>query len=246
MFRYPWNGSFFDDWSDEVAWLLGIIWSDGYLDRGNRVSVCSKDRDLIDCIAHLISQQNGVRPKNGGRHWSIGFSSPHAADRLRSLGLMTAKSHIIAWPNELPEAHEAAFVRGLIDGDGSVLLSKRRPGQQCPDLRVSLCSASEELMNGFLDWCSRNGLAAQHYVRGSFHTALIMQQASLRALYALLYPAPDVPCLARKREKYDAWIAIPRAPAGRPRADSRTPRSERAAAPSPPSPRPSEGEEPTS
>lgn len=216
VFRYPWNETFFDHWSDAMAWLLGIIWSDGYLDRGNRVSVCSKDRDLIECIAILISQQNGVRPKNNGRHWSIGFTAPHAADRLRSLGLMTAKSHIIGWPNDLPHAYEAAFVRGLLDGDGTVILSKRRTGQQRPDLRVGLCSASEKLTTGFIEWCSRNGLKARPYTRGSVHTVLILQQASLRALHALLYPRPDVPCLARKREKYDAWMSVPRARAGRP------------------------------
>ncbi|GGT54393.1 hypothetical protein GCM10010271_67830 [Streptomyces kurssanovii] len=230
VFRYPWNENFFDSWSDDVAWLLGIIWSDGHLDRGNRVSVSAKDRDLIEVIARLISQANGVRPKNGGRHWSIGFTSPHAAGLLRSLGLMPAKSHIIAWPVKLPQAYEAAFVRGLLDGDGSVLLSKRRPGQQRPDLRVSLCSASEELTRGFLDWCARNGLRVQHYTRGGVHTALILRQASLRALHTLLYPMPDVPCLARKRETYDAWMATPRAPAGRPRADSQTPRSKSAGA----------------
>jgi len=217
VFRYPWNDRFFDEWSDAMAWLLGVIWSDGYLSAGNRVEVCSKDRDLIESIAQIIAQANGVRPKNGGRHWRIAFTSAHAAQRLRALGLVTAKSHIIEWPVDVPGPYEAAFVRGLIDGDGSVLLSKYRAGQQRPDLIVDFTSASEALALSFFDWCDRHGIQARHYIRHGVHRLFVRQQASLRALHALLYPQPHVNCLARKRRVFEAWMEIPRVRSGRPK-----------------------------
>lgn len=219
VFRYPWNDRFFDQWSDPMAWVLGLIWSDGYLNRSNGVEVCSKDSVLIELIEGLIEQPGGMRPKNGGAHLRIFFSSPHAATRLRSLGLTTSKSFTIGWPVGLPEEYEGAFVRGLIDGDGSVLEQHARPGQQVTDLAVSFNSASPALVDSVLAWFRRHDLRAGMGRNRSVFRLTITHQESLRRLHGLLYPDENACCLFRKRIPYDAWMETPRARPGRPSRD---------------------------
>ncbi|UQN06312.1 LAGLIDADG family homing endonuclease [Deinococcus sp. QL22] len=219
VFRYPFNEHFFDELAAPGAWLLGLIWSDGNLSR-NSVEVVSKDRELMDEVAALIQQPGGVRPKNGGQVWRVVFSSPHTASVLKGLGLTPRKSLIVPWP-ELPAKLYGPFVRGLIDGDGSVLLSQRRTGQQVPDLTVSMTGASLTLMTGLRDWLSSQGITFNWNVKKSgwneqnpVYKITVTGQASLRVLYGLLYDGG--PTLSRKHDAYLLWMQTPRVRSGRP------------------------------
>jgi len=211
---YPFHEAFFHTWCDDLAWLLGLIWSDGCL-KGNSIEVVSKDRDLIESIVALIGQEDGLKKRKGAQAWCVRFSSRSVADWLRSLGLTEAKSFTAPFPT-LPPEYEAAFVRGLVDGDGSVLLSSRRPGQQVADLRVQLVGASPFIRDGYCRWLSKYGISYSVGIsHGSVWQVMISRQESLRTLYRLLYPAPGVSALARKRRPFDQWMATPRARPGR-------------------------------
>ena len=211
---YPFNEAFFYTWSDDLAWLLGLIWSDGCL-KGDSVEVVSKDLDLIEAIVALIGQEGGVKKKKGKEAWYVFFTSREAADWLRSLGLTEAKSFTAPFPS-LPPAYEAAFVRGLIDGDGSVHLSSRRPGQQVADLRVKLVGASPSIRDGFCRWLAQYGIPYHtSYAHDRVWQVTVTKQESLRLLYRLLYPTPGVSARVRKRRSFDLWMATPRARRGR-------------------------------
>lgn len=206
---------FFSNWSDELAWLLGLIWSDGHL-LGNNIEICSKDLQLIDLILALVEgSRYGL--KNQGRHikatlWSIPFIR-----FLRSLGLTPRKSLTIIWPN-IPEAYTGAFMRGLIDGDGSVFLTCSRPSQKVADLHVQFVTASPFLKDGVSQWLSRNTInyslsEARNIKRPNYAPIWrfsVNQIASLRCLYWILYPHENVPCLHRKRIPYMLWMETPR------------------------------------
>ena len=211
---YPFDERFFLTWSDDLAWLLGVIWSDGCL-RGNGIEIVSKDRDLIETIVALINQENGVKQRKDTQAWYVHFTSSNVANWLRSLGLTEAKSFTAPYP-ELPSEYEAAFARGLIDGDGSVYLARRRPGQQVADLQVRLVGASPYIRDGFCRWLSKYAIT---YTVGISHTTVwqvtVSKHESLRIMNRLLYPTPEVSTLARKRRLYDQWMTTPRARPGR-------------------------------
>ncbi len=216
VFRYPFNESFFDTWTGELAWLLGLIWSDGCLMR-NMVEICSTDYDLLEQVAALIEMPNGIRTKNNGRAWRINFTSKRVATWLRSLGLVESKSLIITFPT-IPTEFYPDFVRGLLDGDGCVHERKLRPGQQTVDITVSWYGASPFLRDGLMDWLSQQGIKAKAKI--SHHRVWVIRvikQDSLRKLYELLYPNEDVCCLMRKRVPFHAWMITPRSPVGRPK-----------------------------
>lgn len=217
-FRYPWDETVFDEWSDSLAWLIGLIWADGHL-AANHVDICSKDRDLMETVAEFIEQPNGVRPKNGGKAWRVVFTSPRVAGFLRGIGLTEAKSHTAPWP-DIPEEFEAAFVRGLFDGDGTCRLRMTRAGQQVPDLVFEIVGAAPLLGDGLSEWMTANGIAHGKRQDRNLWRVYVVKQSALRKLHALLYPASDVLALARKRANFDEWMTTPRARAGRRRKEA--------------------------
>lgn len=216
VFRYPFNEAFFDEWSDDLAWMLGLIWSDGCL-FGNSIEICSIDYDLMELVSGLINMTDGVRQKNNRTAWRVVFTSKRIAAWLRSLGLTEAKSLTANFP-EIPDVHQGAFVRGLLDGDGSVLESFTRKGQQVPDVRIAWVGASPCLRDGLMRWLSENGINAKVGIsHGRVWRVTVHQHAAIRKLHGLLYPSLDATCLVRKRVKYEHWMQTPRAHSGRPK-----------------------------
>jgi hypothetical protein len=215
---YPFNESFFETWSDDLAWLIGLIWTDGNLSE-NTVEICSKDKDLIQTVADLISQEGGVRPKNKGAAWRVVFTSKKVNKFLKEVGLTEAKSFTVAWPLGLPEAFEGDFVRGVIDGDGSVLIRKARPGQKAPDLTVSIVGASKGFIDSLAAWLDKQGI--RNNVRVSHHNVFVINvahQDSLRKLYGLIYPKNEnTTALQRKYQPFRTWLDTPRVKSGRPK-----------------------------
>ena len=153
LVHHHFNYSFFDVWSAELAWLLGLIWSDGCLrSKGNSVEIVSKDLCLLQTVAGLIEIHDGIRPRKGGTdnregYWYLGFSDKGVADILRGLGLTPAKSLNANWPY-VPHEYFGDFLRGLIDGDGWVTVRNYKKGQQVPDLVVALCGAAPNVLSG--------------------------------------------------------------------------------------------------
>jgi hypothetical protein len=152
-------------------------------------------------------------------------------DWFLALGLMPAKSlrlGVLAIPDEC----FADFLRGCVDGDGSIVVytdryhCSRNAHYVYERLCVSLVSASFS----FLDWVHGTARrlagvsgAIHERRRPDAHPIWVLRYAkaeSMRLLRWMYYEA-DVPCLARKRstaERFLAplgWAAV--RPVGRPR-----------------------------
>jgi hypothetical protein len=206
----PFNEAFFDVWTDDLAWLLGLIWSDGCL-MGNMVEICSKDRDLLETVAGILEMDDAaIQLKNRGTAYRIRFTSQRVAQILRGLGLVERKSLVANWP-PMQEEYRSAFVRGLFDGDGSASLRQKRPGQQAPDLRVYFCGAAPCVRDGLHSWLNEHKIRFSVGRNANVWQICICEHASLKALYLLLYPGEQVSRLQRKKSNYDVWLATPRA-----------------------------------
>ncbi len=216
VFRYPFNEHFIDTWSDELAWLVGLVWTDGCL-YGNSIEICSEDPDLMEIVEAIIEQPGGVRPKNKGNAWRVVFTSKVVTDWFMSLGLTPKKSLTIEWP-KIPTEWEASFMRGVIDGDGWVTYRIDRDGQQVPDLVVGACTASPAFYASLCNWFDKLNVPYTKGQNGSVLNLNIRQQESLRRLYPILYPAGEwTVTLHRKHLNWVTWLDTPRAQAGRPK-----------------------------
>jgi hypothetical protein len=144
-------------WSAEIAWLVGLIATDGNLARtGYRITLTSTDVDLLRRARSYLALPNCIGWSSGG----LGAGACRLQWRHRALykwliavGLTPNKSLTIG-KLKIPDEYFADFVRGCIDGDGTVLVytdrhhTAKKASFVYTRLYVSLVSASRL----FIDW----------------------------------------------------------------------------------------------
>jgi hypothetical protein len=107
------------------AYLLGFITADGnVLPKHHRVTIelAAKDQDLLRLIRDELVPGGAItiRRRRGFEYHTLAFvSRPMVAD-LAAFGITAAKSCILRWPDNLPEAYARPFILGLFDGDGFI------------------------------------------------------------------------------------------------------------------------------
>lgn len=169
--KIEYNEKFFASWSKEMAYVLGIIFTDGCLDmrkheakttvrRTPHLSISQKDPEflkkvlaLMDCNAKLYHRK---RTKYGnkvaGALYFFDFICTPFYPDLVKLGLKTTKSLDIEFPT-IPQQYTRHFIRGCWDGDGSVYFQKGRR-----HLIASFYSGSRLFIEGMLSQLEKAGL----------------------------------------------------------------------------------------
>lgn len=104
-------------------YLVGLITSDGNLSKdGRHVDVTSKDGGFLEALVEKLKIPSKVCIKNKGTNneaHRIQIANKNFYDFLMSIGLMPNKSLIIN-KVDMPDKFFIDFLRGLIDGDGSI------------------------------------------------------------------------------------------------------------------------------
>ena len=119
------NVRFFEEPSHELAWVLGLLASDGNIETGsNRVSLSQsgdhgkslllKVKDMIGWDGKLAVLYPTPTPV-----YRLRFSSPEVREVLLGWGIEPAKTFSQQFVPIEEEFHRS-FIRGCIDGDGSV------------------------------------------------------------------------------------------------------------------------------
>lgn len=207
-----------------MAYAVGLIATDGNLSRKpGRISLMSNDADLLEMVRQRFNLTIPVRPHRGGssnRCNRIVWGDRCFYDWLLAVGLTPAKSLTLG-PLAIPDEYFADFLRGCIDGDGSIVIyvdrynAAKDPKYVYERLFVSLVSASPR----FLDWVRASvlrlrGLSGHLSVkRGTgYHDVWCLRYAKRESVNLLkwIYYAPDVPALARKRQKAAQALATAR------------------------------------
>jgi hypothetical protein len=219
--RRGWAGGI--TWSAELAWVVGLITTDGNLSSNGRgLAITSKDKDLLETVQRCLGLDHGIGRTSGA--WGheclrLQWKNRTFYDWLVAIGLMPAKSLRLG-PLAVPDEYFPDFLRGCIDGDGSIVTyvdrynTAKDPKYIYDRLFVSLVSASPQ----FLEWvraCVRRlrGIGGHLTTRSIRHHNLWCLRYAKRESVNLLkwiYYAPNVPALARKREKAVRGLAIAR------------------------------------
>jgi hypothetical protein len=144
-------------WSVKTAYAAGLMATDGNLSSdGRHMSFVSRDRELVETFAECLQLATTVRTlrtRAGGTLYRVQWADRRIYDWFISMGLLPAKSLRLG-RLAVPDECFADFVRGCIDGDGSVHVYTDTYHQRKKDryvyerLYVSLVSASYP----FLEW----------------------------------------------------------------------------------------------
>ena len=207
-------------WSRDLAHLVGLVATDGCLtERGHQIDFVSRDLQLVETFLHCLRRSVRYRSsatRAGNALYRAQFKDAALYRWLVEVGITPRKSLTLGALN-VPDEHLAHAVRGLLDGDGSIVNKVSRFGSTGRGdyyweyLRTQFVSASEE----HLVWLRQKlqlAVGIRGYVsggspRGTRHPLYQLgygKQESVRLL-GWLYSDTDAPCLVRKRSIWDDY-----------------------------------------
>jgi hypothetical protein len=204
-------------WSDAMAYLVGLTATDGCLLSGRRqVNFKSQDRDLVVTYLALLGRTNAIhqhRTATGGVAYFAQFGDAALYDWLLGVGLTPRKSLTLGGL-AVPDEYLLPLVRGLLDGDGSVInkTSRADTGRTSDYYWEYLLTKFSSASRPHLEWLKtrvRSVTGCDGYLsevttrspdrnRNPFFQLRYGKRAS-HVLLPLLYPE-GAPCLARKRQ----------------------------------------------
>jgi len=154
--KYTLNQQFFDTWTPEMAWVLGLLASDGSVhSNGKQFMLGSKDIDLIEQFYNLLEYNGPTGMNNSGVH-TAPISSTVIVKRLAELGIVPHKTYVLEYP-PVPDSFHSHFIRGYVDGDGCIFI-RTHQSLRFPHMIVSVVSTSGTFMEQLSCVLSNNGI----------------------------------------------------------------------------------------
>lgn len=202
---YDINENFFRRWSPDMAYVLGLLITDGCISRTGTVSLCMNDREILEKVKKVMGSAHKIESsKHQEKLYIFYFARENMLKDLESLGVVPKKSHIVAFPN-MPAEYLPDFLRGVFDGDGSVYFDKRSKNSP---LRSAFYSGSKDFIEKLEDNLTKLGLpkrkiSQQKTLNGIFYGIRYGHKNSLN-LFNILYKSiqQDTLYLERKYRRF--------------------------------------------
>ncbi|WP_316570028.1 LAGLIDADG family homing endonuclease [Neobacillus sp. YIM B06451] len=191
------NEAFFDHWSNEMAWVLGLIVTDGNICPTNQsFSVSQKDPQLLEKIANLMEFTGKAAKRAHADLYTLTVCSKALKDDLCKLGVTKRKSLTVNFPN-CPEEYLPSFVRGVIDGDGYV----DNEGYTVTVTSGSYCFA-QGLLSVYQKWTLRSKIREEKTKSlNSIYRVVVSGRESVKKLADIIYRDAGSNCVLEKNEK---------------------------------------------
>lgn len=156
------NENFFSNWSTEMAYVLGLIITDGCISGAGTVSLCINDRELLEKVKKVMGSEHNITvSKHQKNLYIFHFARENMVRQLGTLGVIYKKSLVVRFP-DVPEDYLPNFIRGVFDGDGSVFFEKR---SRLFPLRTNFVSGSKDFIDGLEKCLESLGMPARTIYR---------------------------------------------------------------------------------
>lgn len=126
--RHKYNINFFSHYTPESCYWAGFIMADGCIRETTlHIKLANKDREHLQKFLNAIQSDY---PINGTIYSTVDISGQwFLSDLKNNFGIIPRKTFVTKFPN-IPVNMRPHFIRGLIDGDGSICLTS------CPTLSL--------------------------------------------------------------------------------------------------------------
>jgi hypothetical protein len=220
--KYFFDYEFFNSWSPEMAWVLGLIASDGCIHKGFHYwQITMSDIDCLEQVAKLIKYDGPINLAPHANCYILKVNNTFMVRQLTKIGLTPRKSLTLKYP-EMPDDMNRHFIRGYFDGDGNFSTQKTRSKNwDFYHGRVTFTSGSENFINKLSDILFHNNININqsskkqskrkfpdrknvsecseiYYARTNGISAVRLYHFMYRNLSSIIY-------LSRKYSKYKAW-----------------------------------------
>jgi len=197
----------FDDIDNISAYWLGFYFSDGCLcNSGGKHSVIlsSVDKEVIVKLKSFYEMTDGkmltsIIPESGKKYYTLGLHNKVLFDRLVELGCYENKSLILD-PPKIDSKYTAAFLLGVIDGDGSI--SRNKTTNQW---KVSIGTGSKVFADWIYSEINKRNLLPSFETRkkkNNFYTVTLFGNSGKIFLDELYSSVPKELPLTRKYQSY--------------------------------------------
>lgn len=165
---YHCNEHYFDKIDNQdKAYILGLLWSDGcnQVDRGKvTIQLQERDKQILEQIRDISHNErplwksvlNDKNPK-----WQnsivLTWQSKNISQVLNDYGMVSRKSLILEFPSWMDKTLYPHFIRGYMDGDGSIYYSHDRK-----TFRASMVG-TKMFLNVIKEICEANGIKTSIY-----------------------------------------------------------------------------------
>lgn len=153
--KYNYNLKIFQTKDDIFYYLLGVFFTDGNIfskDKTHLIQLTSKDIDWLKILQQEL--KCALYPTKDG-HGNLAIRSKECCEILIENGCLPKKSLTNKLPN-IPSNYLPDFIRGCIDGDGSIPKSKRKT--------CYLCSSSLDFLTSIKDILIENQIKCNVYL----------------------------------------------------------------------------------
>jgi hypothetical protein len=199
-------------WTPRLAYAIGLIATDGGITRGRNLGFPSADRELVRHLLDCLGKKNKisrVRGSAGGIYYRTQIGDAAFCRWLMSIGIGERKSLTIG-RLDVPDEYLFTVVRGLLDGDGSIINKTtradvgRRDDYYWEYLQTKFVSGSrphvEWLKTQLKKALGIDGLIITRAARGKRHSSYTLRYGKIAShrLLPHLYRDTAAPRLSRK------------------------------------------------
>ncbi|WP_342046723.1 LAGLIDADG family homing endonuclease [Bacillus sp. OTU530] len=149
------NVDFFKKLTPELAYILGLLATDGNVGDNGEIGIGLIDEDVINWVAKTIGYTRKIYAFDDGnknhnvRYW-IRFTNEEVAALLKKYEIVPRKTNKLKFPL-LPNNMLCHYIRGVFEGDGTVVLGERK-GKRGEGItynpEANIVSASIEFIKG--------------------------------------------------------------------------------------------------
>lgn len=123
--KYHINQDFFKTWSQDMAYILGLWFADGYIYGGKMfdITLHAKDKYILKKIAEKLDYEGKLYDYVDRQAARLNFSCVVIYNDIVALGGTERKSNTMDFPN-IPKEYLSDFIRGYFDGNGCIMRLK--------------------------------------------------------------------------------------------------------------------------
>ena len=135
----------------ELEYVAGLVASDGHMSKDSGVAIYSKNRAFAKHIKSLIekiSRKNVHIYKGKGSLKILVFDKELVEKLEKKFRICTGKKcNVLKFPVSLSKSEKINFLKGYVDGDGSLYIDKRkRYGNVYKYVRIEIASQTKEFL----------------------------------------------------------------------------------------------------
>lgn len=200
--KFSLREDYFDIQSPNMAYILGILASDGTVRKNTneiKLTLSSVDKDFLV----KLQREVGGRPikiyetQKGFSNATWSFSSRHIKDVLGQYNIVPCKTNTFKFPLKLEKQYWRDFIRGYFDGDGCI--STAGPNA----IRFQIGSKTRDVLEQIIEFFSEFNIDKPSiYKRQDGFYYFQYSSTSTRQIYSVLYYDGCLH-LPRKKKKYE-------------------------------------------